>query len=295
MGFSRNISLLALLLFLLGSCSAPAPDDTPKPVSATQQSDDHHRTARYLGNAGVMVQDGDTKLLFDPLFEKNFETYQLVPPRIKGALMLGSAPYDDIDVLFISHAHDDHFAADTVLAYLQTFPQVKLVAPKQAVDKLLAAGLSDTAQVFSIDQSPSDLPVLIQAGDIFIEAVTIPHSGGERFAEVRNTVYRVQVAKDLRVLHLGDATIETEPFAVHKVFWGRQINNLVFTPYWLYKNRQRRAALDLYVRPERAIAIHVPTALSDLKNRYGTALDGVDMFTRPGEIRVLDTSPSAGQ
>jgi len=285
---SGKFVLLAVIASFLAACgSPPATIEAATKETHQHEIDENHRQAHYLGNAGVMAEDGETKLLFDPLFEENFDNYQLVPPRIKGALMMGTAPYNDIDVLFISHAHGDHFSAATVLAYLQSFPQTKLVAPKQAITKLLAAGLTNTEQVFSIDQSPTDPPALIQVGNIFIEAVTIPHSGGKRFAEVRNTVYRVHMNKDLRVLHLGDATTQTEPFAVHKVFWDREINNVVFTPYWLYKNPQRRAALDLYIRPKQAIAIHVPTALSDLKRRYGNALDDVDLFTKPGEVRVL--------
>ncbi|VAV88316.1 hypothetical protein MNBD_ALPHA06-453 [hydrothermal vent metagenome] len=281
---------IVVLALLLGACGPAEPLPVTAPPTNTNPP---QRAAYYLGNAGVMVVDQQTKLLFDPLFGEGYNTYQLVPKPILTAIIAGTAPYDGIDVVFISHAHGDHFSAKPVLAYLQANPAVKLVAPQQAVDKLLAAGMSAQAiasRVIPINQQTGDAPISVQAGSIQVEAITIPHSGGERFKAVRNTVYRVEMAENLRVLHLGDATIENAPFAGQQAFWDRQNNDLVFTPYWLFKDAARRKNLDAHVRPIRAIGVHVPTALSNLKKRYGTALDDVDLFTRPGEVRDLQAA-----
>ncbi len=286
----RSIGLLLIVAFVLVACGTAPTLPSQAEIEAVEQRaavPTPTRNARYLGNAGVMVTDGETKLLFDPLFDEGYGQYQLVPDDIRAALMAGTAPYDGVDVLFISHAHGDHFSAEPVLAFLQAHPQVKLVAPVQAVEKLEAAGLSDNADIIAFDQSPNDASLTLQAGAITVEAITIPHSGGTRFAHIRNTVYRVHVADDLRVLHLGDATTETAPIARQQQFWDAAENNLVFTPYWLFKNDQRRAALDLHIKPRSAIGVHVPTDLATLKQRYGTALDEVDLFTKPGEVRDL--------
>jgi len=129
--------------------------------------------------------------------------------------------------------------------------------------------------------------VQVKVAGLTVEAITIPHSGGARMADIRNTVYRVHLDADYQVLHLGDATTENEPFAEQQVFWDAQSNELVFTPYWLFKNPQRRANLGTHVRPLRAIGVHVPVDLAGLKTRYGAALDEVDLFTKPGEVRDL--------
>lgn len=284
---SCKTGLFVAIALFFGACTAP----TSLPSAAEiQAADPMARSAQYLGNAGVMITDGQTKILFDPLFDQGFNTYQLVPPAIRDPLMAGTKPFDGVDLLLISHAHGDHFSAKQVLAYLKANPAVKLVAPAQAVVQLSKAGLSPNdldERVMVIDQKIGAPPVFVQAGAITIEAITIPHSGGERFASVRNTVYRVDLGEQYHVLHLGDATIENPPFAAQQVFWDAQSNDLVLTPYWLFKNQQRQVNLDLHVQPLRAIGIHVPTALSALKQRYGTALDEVDLFTRPGEVRDL--------
>jgi len=290
-----RIIAVGIAVLLASSCNGQATDSETIETDISQSSE---RYAHYLGNAGVMISDGETKLLFDPLFEQNFHIYQKVPASLQAKMLSGEAPYDGVDVLLISHAHGDHFSADMILAYMSANPLVKLVAPKQAVDKLLKVGLSKTdmtTRVTSIDQQIADKPIIVQIGSITIEAITIPHSGGQRFADVRNTVYRVHLQNQYQVIHLGDATIENPPFAEQQEFWDEQSNELLLTPYWLFKNPQRQANIDTHIRPHRSIGIHVPTALHELKKRYGSALDEVDLFTKPGEERSLDSIENENQ
>ena len=52
-------------------------------------------TALYMANEGLMVTDGDTKILFDPLFPESFGQYLLVPEEMNAAsfgALKGSSP-----------------------------------------------------------------------------------------------------------------------------------------------------------------------------------------------------------
>ena len=69
----------------------------------------------YLGNEAVMIESGSHKILFDPFFHNDYNTYQLVPEAIRNAIFNGEKPYDAIDIVFISHAHEDHFSAKDML------------------------------------------------------------------------------------------------------------------------------------------------------------------------------------
>ena len=117
--------MLRLLVFLL---ALPwfAPMAGAHPTSPTQTT--------YLGNEGIMVSDGHTTILFDPLYPNGFGTYQMVPEAMRKDLMAGAAPYENVDAIFISHMHPDHFSVDEVIKYLQSHDQVRLFAPAQAVD-----------------------------------------------------------------------------------------------------------------------------------------------------------------
>ena len=72
-------------------------------------------TVRYLANEGVMVVHGETKILFDPIFHYDPDTYQRLPQKMREAIMAGESPYDGVDGVFVSHYHPDHFSASGLI------------------------------------------------------------------------------------------------------------------------------------------------------------------------------------
>ena len=115
----RSLILLCFVWLCLGGASAH-----PDPAAETT----------YLGNEGIMVTDGETKILFDPLYPNGFGIYQMVPEDMRSDLIDGNGAYADVDAIFISHMHPDHFSVDEVILYLETHEDVHLFAPTQAVD-----------------------------------------------------------------------------------------------------------------------------------------------------------------
>jgi glyoxylase-like metal-dependent hydrolase (beta-lactamase superfamily II) len=76
-------------------------------------------TAQYLANAAVLLTDGATKVVFDPLFRNDFGMYERPPDTMERALFAGTAPFDGLDAVFVSHHHEDHFSAADVLRLLE--------------------------------------------------------------------------------------------------------------------------------------------------------------------------------
>ena len=85
--------------------------------------------ATYLGNEGVMVSYGEHKILFDPLYRNSYQQYELVPDAMEDALFAGEAPFDGVDVVFVSHRHGDHFSAPDMARLLQEHSSLRLYAP----------------------------------------------------------------------------------------------------------------------------------------------------------------------
>ena len=242
------------------------------------------QTATYLGNEAVLVTGTKSKVLFDPFFHNNFGQYQLVPEDIRSAIMQGNAPYDDIDVIVISHAHGDHFAADDVLAYLLAFPNTKLVAPQQAVDALTELKNSQAImpQVLSVKLALGDKPTQILVGDITIQAVRIPHAGWPGRANVENLVFRVALDDDLTVMHMGDADANDNHFLPYKTFWQERISDTAFPPYWFFSSAEGNDILEIIINAREHIGVHVPM-LVPKSLKKGTK----DYFSKPGEKRKI--------
>ncbi len=248
----------------------------------------HDNHATYLGNEGVMVQRGEAKILFDPLYNQNFGAYLLVPQDIRDALMAGKAPYDNIDIVFISHAHGDHFAPAPMLAFMHAHENTRLVASQQAVDALKAIAGDEDASLFAritpLTLNPKDAPISFNIGGVAIEAVRIPHAGGPRQGNIQNYVYRVALDDQTRVMHFGDADPAEKFFGPLHSFWQTKRTRLAMLPYWFFDSEEGHKIMDEHLNADHYIGVHVPTDSKAFQQKHPEA----DLFTNPGETRPLD-------
>jgi L-ascorbate metabolism protein UlaG (beta-lactamase superfamily) len=249
-------------------------------------------SATYLANEGLMVEAGEHKVLFDPFFHNNYGTYQLVPNAILAAIMSNTAPYNNIDAIFVSHSHGDHFAADDMLKYLQKYSSVKLIAPAQALEKMAQLSGFDTIQnqLTSIELEYGDQPVSMVVDGIQIEAVRIPHAGWPGRADISNIVFRVSLPdaeSNSTFVHMGDADPQDEHYRPYSDFWQLEKPDIAFPPYWFFLTLQGNYILDTDINATKNIGVHVP-----LKIPPSLKSSGKTYFSIPGEkAEVAHTHP----
>ncbi|MEO1553171.1 MAG: MBL fold metallo-hydrolase [Pseudomonadota bacterium] len=238
----------------------------------------------YLGNEGIMVSDGHSTILFDPLYPNGFGVYQMVPDATRQALMAGEAPYDQVDAIFISHMHPDHFSVDEVITYLERHEQVRLYASSQAVDWMRQETENETIfeRVIGVPLERLDAPLKYDEGALEIDVVRVPHAGWPSRADVSNLVWRVTLADGVTVMHLGDADPDDAHFAAHPDHWAAVQTDTAYPPYWFFGTEAGRAIVDSRLNATTATGIHVPIDLpADL------FVSGRDFFHQPGETRNL--------
>lgn len=249
-------------------------------------------TAQYLANASVLVTHGDTKVVFDPLFRNDFGQYALVPAATERALFAGTAPFDGLDAVFVSHYHEDHFSAADVLRLLEARSGLQLFAPAQAVvgmrevsaDRLAALG----SRVHAISLAYQDAPITLEQGSLTVEAVRIPHSGWpERQQQTENIAFRVTLDAATTVVHLGDADPSDAHFARDDAYWHRRRTNVAFPPYWFFTSDAGRQVLAQRINAARSIGVHVPAKVPAQPDRRDPELRGHELFTSPGETRDI--------
>lgn len=246
-----------------------------------------HHHADYLGNEGIMVSTGQQKVLFDAFYTDSYEQYALVPGQTQKALLAGTPPWDNIDALFISHAHGDHFAPAPTLAYLRAHTDVQVYASNQVI-KRLESGIAKE-RLHRITLEAGDSPVTINQNGLIIDAVRIPHAGGSQTANIENLAFRVNFTDGFTVLHLGDADPDISHFSQHSDHWNALTLETAFPPYWFMDNDAGQIILNDYLKPEQVIGIHVPLIASENPQDWKSRYKG-DLFTTPGEIRGLGNS-----
>ena len=263
------------------------------PLSTTYADDGHATKAHYLANAGVMVEKGDAKVLFDPFFRNDYGAYDLVPTATEEAIFAGLPPWDGVDAIFISHHHSDHFDPALVVAFLVKWPEVEAFAPQQAVDVLLSSGsaIDDSVlhRIHGLALDRDSDAVAIEANGLEIEAVYVAHAGWpSRHTEADNIVFRVTLDSATTIVHLGDADKDRSHYDPHREFWKAKRTQVAFAPVWLLLTDPGRFVLDEYVDAEHAIGVHVDNRVPDEPADRSANFDGLDIFTQPGETRDFD-------
>ena len=279
--FIRLSHILLLVLFSMAFTYAQADD----PTTAVSR-------AQYMANEGLMVVEGDTKVVFDPLFRNSYGQYQLLPKEMEEALYSGQPPFDGIDAVFISHYHGDHFSPADILRLLQEQPGIHLYAPAQAVDGLRSVSGTDDEKVFervtAIELAYKDTPVTLAMDILLIEAVRIPHSGWPNGRlDVENISWRVTLNENTTVLHMGDADPNDVHFARDAAYWDKRHTHMAFPPYWFFTTNHGPGILENRIKPGHSVGVHVPVSISKDPSLRQQDLRNVDLFTEPGEIRDI--------
>ena len=258
----------------------------------TTATADEPLSVTYLGNAGVLVEQGDTKLLFDPLFRLQNTFYRAVPDHLENALMSGEPPFDGVDAVLITHFHLDHFSPNLVLNYLVLNPSVQLYAPQQAVEGLqqFSAGQEKAflERVTGLSLSQFGNPFSQRNGELQVEILRIPHNGwpdGSR--DVQNLVYRVTLGDGSSVLHLGDAAAQTELFQPFSDHWAARENRLVLAPYWFQQDPQGLTILNDILKAGTVFNVHVPSDVAENPSTRPKEYQGQDLLLKPGTKRRL--------
>ena len=252
----------------------------------------HDSTAHYMANEGLLVAHGDTKIMFDPLFRNGYGQYLLLPETMREALFAGEAPYDGVDAIFISHHHGDHFDPTDILNLLRTQTGIHLYAPQQAVVGLReVAGPADNAifdRVSSVDLAYMDAPVTLEMDGLLVEAVRIPHAGWPTGrVNIENIAWRVTLNDSTTVLHMGDADPNDVHFARDASYWNKNPPDMAFPPYWFLSSSSGLEILKQRIKPGHSVGVHVPVTIPGDPIRRPVELRGADLFTQPGEVRVI--------
>ncbi len=244
--------------------------------------------ATYLGNEGVMVARGETKIVFDAFYADSHGEYLLVPATIHDALMTGKAPFDGIDAAFVSHVHGDHFSPAPMIAFLRAQPSVVLYAPAQARRALIAAGVAKDdpilERVRAFDLAPADATQSVSVGALAIDVVALPHSGDMQ--DIQNYSWRVTLDDETTVIHFGDAGAVPENFERHRAHFAAKPHNAAFPPFWWFLEDAGREVLDSHIRATQTIGVHVPARWLGKGDTARAEFSG-DVFTDPGETRDI--------
>ncbi|MGH7570662.1 MAG: MBL fold metallo-hydrolase [Gemmatimonadota bacterium] len=249
---------------------ASAATPNPEPGVATPW---HDPTVEYLANEGVLVSAGDVSVLIDGLFGDGLPEYPVVPSATRDSLESALGRFGYIDLVLVTHRHDDHFDSAAVTRHLEANPEAVLIAPGDAI----AAFPPDRLERYGERLQPLDLPpgsyVRLDMGGFAVEALGLAH------AETRHVGYRIELL-GLTVLHLGDA--QPAPADLAKFLEGRPGPEVALVPYWVLSGSGGAALIEA-IGADCTAAFHLERESWDIVARLAEQVPSAAVLDEPGE------------
>lgn len=192
------IFILSVIFITAGSFSHAADNSSIKTARVT-----------YIANSGFIVNVGTDKVLFDGIFQNGMDKY-LEPDQQTVELMKnGLHPFDDLDLIFVSNFHADHFDPYVATQLMLHNESVKMICPQQVINKMMIF-TADFARIK--DRIIEATPVANQYDRMIVNGFEIVacHVKHEKIENdhVENMGYLVNM-NGVKIFHSGDSKPET--------------------------------------------------------------------------------------
>lgn len=269
-----------LLLTIVTSIAAA------NPGLSSGNSDTAPVSVTYLANEGVLITHGDDSVLIDPLFTEDFDTYLLLDERSQNKIIHGEAPFDNIDVVLISHVHDDHFNAELLVRMLLENKKTRLAASPNALEQVRADDSFEERlepRLTVITPELNGAVVENRFGRIVVQTTWQRHSS-TRYHGLVNLAHQVLIGGK-RILHLGDAEPLPENFAN---LAAQDIHfDLALVPIWFFGNDDGQEIILNTIDAAHTVAFHAPTHVSREQFENLAGERPWSIFLDPFEHRAL--------
>lgn len=183
----------------------------------------------YLGNCSYLYESADSKVLIDPL-GTDFGSYFHLPSKaIQQKIMDDSMPFNDINIMLITHIHGDHFNWKLAEEYLLKHPEIAMICPTQVRNQM-----RDSSTIFDKIENQLISPELERFSDtnlvinqINIQVIRMQHGAQRSLDGIEYSDYNdYEKTEDFgyvismnghRIFHQGDGSLKLNEAALKNI------------------------------------------------------------------------------
>ena len=251
----------------------------------------------YVANEGFLIETSKGKILVDALFGGIKGSWCEVPgDSLLNLIINGQPPFDNIDVVLVSHYHVDHFNGKIVSEFMVKNPETILICPNQA-NQLLMENTSypEFSERIKAIHSTNYIDISIVLGDIQIKAMTMNHGAylekdtitGELrdlHEDVENIAYLIKTT-DCTFLHSGDGSIKAfEKY--REVVHGSEKVDFALIDRIFMQPAGMKVIAELF-NPEKLIFMHIEPARVDYYKNIVKEFPEIYIFSNPFESVIF--------
>lgn len=235
---------------------------------------------KYLGNMGVVITSGDTKILIDALHKDYGSDYLQPDEKLQKEIINFGA-----DILLCTHVHHDHFNEFLTSQYLFKNKNAVFIGPQQTSDstKKSNPNFEKIKERILVTDNNKFGKKEFKIGDVKITAFNVVHVGEERHSWVQNTIYQIEISGK-KLLHVGDADENLVHYELLNL--AEEKIDLLMLPVWFLNEKGRETIK--YFNSDKVIILHVSPKSSERMKGITKHFPNFSAFTKFFDEIVLD-------
>lgn len=267
-------------------------------LSYGAENDKLHVT--YIANEGFLIECGGKKILIDALFDDKTIDFCDVPSmETLNKILAAQSPFDDVDLLLVTHQHRDHFNKNLVITYLKNNKHCDIIGPHQVVDQLRGSNEFEEVE----EQVISIMPTYARSEDISINGIKLvvlrfqhvsyfvtDEQTGEkvdRHKNIQNLGFVINLG-NYKILHTGDSFLQNiEEYKSYRL--DKEQIDIAFLA--LFFDPLKIEAVNNYIKPQNIIVMHLPKdkkIVFELRDMHQSSLAPITIFTKELEQKEFN-------
>ncbi len=279
----RHSIILLLILFML-------------PIMAKAQNTCH---ITYIANEGFLVETGGKKVIIDGLFGQIDGDWCDSPNKQTIALMeAGSPPFDQIDLLAITHKHQDHFNAQIVVKHLLNNSGGMVVCPNQVVEILMKDPDYERIKDRIVSITPRNLgDSILEVSGIPLRVMRLEHSHymeedstgkmRNRHQDIENLGYLFHMG-GVKIFHCGDTNpLNKEEYSGYAL-QNDSIDVAFLERMFVARGAEGMEIINQFIQPRHIVFMHIGPQNRDAFTEHFREIEHVTIFQEKMDSIQID-------
>jgi L-ascorbate metabolism protein UlaG (beta-lactamase superfamily) len=251
-------------------------------------------TITRLANAGVIISDGEARVMIDGMVVEPYAVYGGLPETAIADYRSASGDFAGIDLALVSHRHHEHNQPAFACTFLQASRATELYASEQVIGlvrEFCREFVTTSHRVHRIEPQNGPPQVIEREG---VRVSVFPLSHGSRYARIHNYGHLVAIG-GMQVLHVGDAAMDAADF--EKAGLAGTTVDVALIPIGFFQPGPGIEIIERYMNAPVKIAVHIPPGeLEEIKGLMAAGHPRVIILDEPlQQLRFSAAAPPPPQ